>query len=124
MASVIREGGKTPLKVAGWLDAIKSIMLDEMNDRFGSCDVRLLENHVFSDRQYEWIKSRFCHEVKMDDAHLTIQEMYRDGWIEAIGYTCECCKGKEHPWQEILKHVTVFRLTAKGRELIPEHIMP
>ena len=50
--------------------------------------------------------------------------MFRDGWVKPSAFKCECCKGKEYTPEEVFKHVTDFELTEKGRDLLPERIMP
>lgn len=121
--TIIREGGTNPLKTESWENWVKLHTLELLHD-FPRV-VRDIEQDLLMDNNYREVKSKFNHHLKVDEIEKAIREMYRDHWIEVEGYKCGCCeKLAPHPWQEILKHVSSFKLTKRGRDLVPKYKVP
>ena len=123
MASVIREGGNSPLEVKTWYDALKVYMLERMYDG-GRLGVH--KNNFWSQIAYFVDLSataiKYSHKITNDDVNLALKEMYTDGWIEAADFIA-CSPGNPDA-QNALKHAHRFRLTQKGYDRVPEHILP
>jgi hypothetical protein len=116
MAEVIREGDKNLLKATTWQDFIKMTMLEQIYK--GSKYVPSIQDYLLQDELYNYLRVNFKHLLMQGEISIALQEMYKDGWIAPFQYTCECCKGKQHPPEEILRHVVAFEVTQKGRDLI------
>ncbi len=121
MASVIREGGREPIVVNSWQSAVKSCLLDRI---YHNANVADLYYEVESRLDHNYIQKEYHHKVTREDVDTMVKEMFRDGWIEANGFKCECCRLRVFSSEEILKHAWRFVLTEKGYEKVHEHIFP
>jgi hypothetical protein len=68
------------------------------------------------------MRVRFGHNTTIEEVETAIKKAYADGLIEPSDYVCKCCKGKTFLPKEILDHVTAFRLTDEGRNIIPDNV--
>ncbi len=123
MASVIREGGKDPIRIRGWQDCLKSHLIDRMYDT-GGVHRGDLVSYVKSGLDHDFITKEWRHRIVGEDIDQVLREMLFDGWIKVSRWVCECCAHRDHKPEEILKHAEAFSLTEKGYDKIIEHIFP
>jgi hypothetical protein len=122
MAEVIFEGGKNPMAVQTWQDSIKLSLLESLYSH--GLNLEDMRSRLFHGPQYYSFKMEFQRTLTVIDVDSVIREMFRDGSIEPFMYKCDCCKGAKLSPENVLDHVTGFRLTQAGRARIPEHIFP
>jgi hypothetical protein len=122
MAEVIFEGGKNPMIVKTWQDAVKLIILESLyNHGLNLPDIMF---RLYSEPQYSWFMRQHERSLTQQEAKAVIVEMFRDGLIEGGQYKCECCKSAQIAPEKVFDHIIGFKITGKGRDLIPEHIFP
>jgi hypothetical protein len=122
MAEIIFEGGKNPMTINTWQDEVKLTILESLY-HYG-LNLEDMRNRLYREPYYSWFTKRHERRLAQEEVRVIIVDMFREGSIEGWQYKCECCKNTQIAPEKILDHVTGFRLTAKGRDLIPEHIFP
>lgn len=135
MASVIREGGKHPLMITCWVDAVKVALLEMMYDEsqrgvhkddfFPKLERYLSQS--FSTRYVEDSRLREGHRgvpINKQDVMDDLMTMLIDGWIEPAQFPCKCCEQVKRDIRETFFHAERFRLTQAGYDKVPEHIFP
>lgn len=116
MAVVIREGGSSPFKPENADEMVALFLLEFIHDKG-------FDTQNPCDYAQAYVRAP-ARSPSIHDTQKALVWLYSKGWIEPSAYKCSCCDNKVFGAEEILEHATRFRLTAAGREKIPEHIFP